>query len=273
MVIPNKVLNNGVVIPMVGFGTWQLEGSVCYDSVINAVNAGYRSIDTAKAYNNEEYVGNAIKDCGLKREELFITTKLWNADQGFSSTIKAFDLSMHKLGLDVLDLYLIHWPGKGRFIETWKAIEQLYNEKRIRSIGVSNFMAHHLSELMDATTIIPAVNQVESHPYLYQKEAEEFSKENGILIEAWSPLMSGKTALNDPVIMEIAATHGKSTAQIILNWHVVMGRRVIPRSSNSDRIKENIDIFDFELTSEEIHRINTLHSNNIRTGPNPDTYI
>ncbi|MCL1829939.1 MAG: aldo/keto reductase [Oscillospiraceae bacterium] len=273
MNIPKKELSNGVVIPMIGFGTWQLEQESCYQSVLDAIEAGYRSIDTAKAYNNEEYVGRAIKDCGLDRDEIFVTTKLWNADQGYESTMAAFELSMSKLCLDVLDLYLIHWPGRDRFVDTWKAMEKLYNEGRIRAIGVSNFMVHHLEQLIGNTSVVPVVNQLESHPYLNQTAAEEFCVANGILVEAWSPLMSGKTALGDPVISGIAAAHSKTSAQVILNWHINQERRVIPRSSNQNRIRENIDIFDFELTVKEVDAINSLAVNNIRTGPNPDTYL
>jgi len=273
MSIPTKVLNNTVTIPVIGFGTWQLKGDSCYESITNAINAGYTSIDTAKAYDNEEYVGRAIKDCGKKREELFITTKLWNADQGYESTLRAFDLSMQKLQLDVLDLYLIHWPGKGRFVDTWRAMEKLYNEGLIRAIGVSNFMPYHLLELSKNSSVIPAVNQLESHPFLKQQEAEDYCKEQGILVEAWSPLMSGKTALSDPIIEEIAAKYKRTTAQVILNWHISQGRRVIPRSSNAQRIAENIDVFSFELSVDDIARINALASKNVRTGPNPDVYF
>jgi len=273
MHIPTKTLSNGVNIPMIGFGTWQLQGDRCYESVINAINAGYRSIDTAKAYDNEEYVGKAIRECDIKREDLFITTKLWNADQGYESTLKAFDISMKKLGLDVLDLYLIHWPGRSLYLDSWKAMEKLYTEGRIRAIGVSNFMQHHLVELLRSSTEVPVVNQLESHPYLRQQDAEDYCNEMGILVEAWSPLMSGKTALGDHIIEDIATRHNKTAAQVILNWHISQGRRVIPRSSNVNRIRENIDIFDFELTNEEMESISSLASKNIRTGPNPDIYF
>ncbi|MGI6003788.1 MAG: aldo/keto reductase, partial [Christensenellales bacterium] len=201
MQVPMKKLNNGVEISMIGFGTWQLaEGDECYHSVLNAIKAGYRSIDTAAIYRNESSVGRAIADAGVSRDELFITTKLWNADQGYDSTLRAFDESMERLGLDTLDLYLIHWPGTELFVDTWKAMEKLYKDGRIRSIGVSNFLPHHLEELAEKTEVVPAVNQIEVHPYLLQQDAEDYCKAHDILIEAWSPLMSGKTALEDPVI-------------------------------------------------------------------------
>ena len=273
MNVPKKTLNNGVIIPMIGLGTWRLEGEVCHDSILHALKAGYTSFDTAKVYENEEYVGRALKDCGVPREELFVTTKLWNTDQGYDNTLKAFEVSMRKLELDVLDLYLVHWPGKTLFKDTWKAMEKLYGEGRIRAIGVSNFMPHHLQALLQSAEVTPAVNQLESHPYLRQRAAEEYCAENGILVEAWSPLMRGETALNDPVIKEIADAHGKTSAQVILNWHVSQGRRIIPRSSNKDRIAENLRIFDFELSRDETAKINSLADKGVRTGPDPEVFF
>jgi diketogulonate reductase-like aldo/keto reductase len=275
MQIPEKKLNNGVMIPMVGFGTWQLDDeTICYNAVLDAVKAGYMSIDTAAIYGNEEYVGRAIRDCGVPRDQLFITTKVWNRDQGYDSTLSAFDASMKRLGLDVLDLYLIHWPGTELFVDTWRAMEKLYKDGRIRSIGVSNFLPHHLEELKKNCDVVPAVNQIEVHPYLLQQEAEDYCRTNDILIEAWSPLMNGKTALNDPTIQAIAKAHGKTSAQVILRWHVQEGRRIIPRSTNEQRVRENIALFDFELTADEIAQINELaKSKNERTGPHPDKFF
>ena len=273
MSVPVLTLNNGIEIPSIGFGTWQLEGNICYESCLSAIRSGYRSIDTAKAYGNEVEVGRAIKDCGIPRNDLFITTKLWNADQGYDSAMKAFDLSTENLGLEVLDLYLIHWPGFSLFSDSFKAMEKLYNDGRIRSIGVSNFLKSHLKRLMEECAIVPAVNQLESHPYLYQEEAEEYCRENSILVEAWSPLMSGKSALENESIIEIAAQCGKSAAQVILRWHIQHGRRVIPRSSNPDRAAKNIDIFDFSLSQEDMNKIDLLTSNNFRTGPHPDIFF
>ncbi|MGI6004208.1 MAG: aldo/keto reductase, partial [Christensenellales bacterium] len=231
-------------------------------------------IDTAAIYRNESSVGRAIADADVSRDELFITTKLWNADQGYDSTLRAFDESMKRLGIDVLDLYLIHWPGTELFVDTWKAMEKLYKDGRIRSIGVSNFLSHHLQELAEKTQVVPAVNQIEVHPYLLQQDAEDYCKAHDILIEAWSPLMSGKTALEDPVIGKIAQAHGKSAAQTILRWHVQEGRRVIPRSTNQQRIAENFNIFDFELSADEVAAINALAAaKNERTGPHPDEFF
>ena len=274
MNVPEVRLNNGVMIPMIGFGTWQLkEEDVCYNSVVSAIEAGYTSIDTAAIYGNEEYVGRAIKDSGVPHDQLFVTTKVWNQDHGYESTLEAFEISMKKLGLETLDLYLIHWPGETLFVDTWKAMEKLYGDGRIRSIGVSNFLPHHLKELAEKCEIVPAVNQIETHPYLVQQEAIDYCSEAGILVEAWSPLMSGQTALGDPAIQAIAVAHGKTAAQVILRWHVQQQRRVLPRSTNAGRIAENFAIFDFELTGEEIAAIDALTVRGERTGPHPDTFF
>nr|WP_122012051.1 aldo/keto reductase [Maliibacterium massiliense] len=273
MEVPIRTLNNGVAIPMIGYGTWQLtDPKVCYDSVLCALEAGYRSIDTAAGYGNEDSVGRAIKDSGIPRKELFITTKLNNPDRGYDSALKAFDISMEKLGLDYLDLYLIHWPGRSNYIASWKAFEKVYAEKRVRAIGLSNFLKHHLESLAQQTDIAPVSDQLEYHPYIAQAETESYCKAHNILVEAWSPLMSGKVALADPVISAIAQAHGKSNAQVILRWHLQSGRRTIPRSVTPARIRENIDIFDFSLSLDEMAAINALCVKNTRSGPHPDEF-
>ena len=272
--IPTYKLRDGYQIPQIGFGTWQLaDHDVCYRCVRAALDAGYTSIDTATAYGNEEAVGKAIADSGISREKLFITTKLNNPQRGYESTLKAFEDSMKWLGLEYLDLYLIHWPGTPElFLPTWEAFLKLQQEGRIRSVGVSNFLKHHLEKLIDAYGVIPAVDQIETHPYLYQKETVDFCKQNDILVEAWSPLMSGKEALSDPTLAQIAAACGKDVGQVILRWHVQQGRRPIPRSTKPARIASNCDIFDFELTDDQMAAIDALTVNAKRSGPHPDEF-
>ena len=265
-------LVNGVKIPYIGFGTWKMpQSDITIESIVYAVACGYTSIDTAAIYGNEESVGEGIRACGAERSELFVTTKLWNAEQGYDSTLRAFDMSLKRLGLDYLDLYLIHWPGKDKYIQTWKAFERLYSEKRVRAIGVSNFHAHHFETLKENTDIMPMVNQIELHPYLAQTKAEEYCRQNGILVEAWSPIMSGR-ALHDPVIVKIAEKHAKTPAQVILRWHHQHGRRPLSKSVTKERIKENISIFDFSLDDDDMQSINGLSSQNVRTGGHPDTF-
>lgn len=265
------VLHNGVEMPWFGLGVFKVqEGSEVIDSVKAAIKNGYISIDTAAVYKNEEGVGQAIKESEVPREELFITTKVWNADQGYESTLKAFETSMEKLGLDYLDLYLIHWPVKGKYVETWKALEKLYKDGRVRAIGVSNFHVHHLKDILDIAEIKPMVNQVEYHPHLTQKELHEFCKKEGIQLEAWSPLKQGEL-LREPTIVEIAEKHQKSSAQIILRWDLQNEVVTIPKSIKEHRIIENADIFDFELTTEEMETINGLNKNE-RVGPDPDNF-
>lgn len=265
------VLHNGVEMPWFGLGVFKVqEGSEVIDSVKAAIKNGYISIDTAAVYKNEEGVGQAIKESEVPREELFITTKVWNADQGYESTLKAFETSMEKLGLDYLDLYLIHWPVKGKYVETWKALEKLYKDGRVRAIGVSNFHVHHLQDILEIAEIKPMVNQVEYHPHLTQKELHEFCKKEGIQLEAWSPLKQGEL-LTEPTIVEIAEKHQKSSAQIILRWDLQNEVVTIPKSIKEHRIIENADIFDFELTAEEMETINGLNKNE-RIGPDPDNF-
>ena len=272
--IPNITLNNGVEMPMLGLGVFQMtEGQEVESAVTSALELGYRSIDTAAGYRNESGVGRALKASGLKREEVFITTKLFNTDQGYDTTLKAFDKSMNELGLDYLDLYLIHWPipMHGLYVDTWRAFEKLYEEKRIRAIGVSNFEPVHLEELFKNSPIKPAVNQIEFHPYLTQKPLLAFCKENGIAVEAWSPLMQGGEVLGLDLIQNLAKKYGKSPAQIVLRWDIEHGVITIPKSVHANRIKENMDIFDFALTADEVAQIDALNKD-FRTGPDPYTF-
>lgn len=265
-------LHNGVKMPWFGLGVFKVEdGQEVIDSVKYAIKAGYKSIDTAKIYENEEGVGQAIRESGITRDELFVTTKVWNADQGYDSTLKAFDTSLQKLGLDYLDLYLIHWPGKDKYKETWKALEKLYKDGRVRAIGVSNFQIHHLEDLLTDAEVKPMVNQVELHPLLTQVELREYCKKQGIQIEAWSPLAQGQL-LDNEVLKGIASKYGKSTAQVILRWDLQNEIVTIPKSIKEQRIIENADVFDFELSAEDMEQINALNQNH-RVGPDPDTLL
>ncbi|MGD6896827.1 aldo/keto reductase [Bacillus sp. OG2] len=264
-------LHNGVEMPWFGLGVFKVqEGSEVIDSVKAAIKNGYKSIDTAAIYGNEEGVGQAIKESGAPREELFITTKVWNSEQGYDSTLAAFDESLSKLGLEYVDLYLIHWPVKGKYKETWRALEKLYKDGRVRAIGVSNFHVHHLEDLLETAEIVPMVNQVEYHPHLAQLELREFCKQKGIQLEAWSPLKQGQL-LDEPVITEIAEKHKKSPAQIILRWDLQNEVITIPKSVKEHRIIENADIFDFELSSEDMEKIDALNKNE-RVGADPDNF-
>lgn len=265
------LLNNGVKMPRLGLGVWKVTDPGDVERAIHAaVQTGYRSIDTASFYKNEAEVGQAIRSCGVPREELFITTKIWNEDQGYDKTLAAFEESRKRLGLDVVDLLLIHWPGKDKYIDTWRAFEKLYREGFVRAIGVSNFQIHHLNKLIEASEIVPAVNQVEFHPLLTQKELLAYTKEKGIQLEAWSPLMQGN--LDQPVLKEIAAKYGKTPAQVVLRWDLQHGVVTIPKSITPSRIAENADIFDFELTAEDMDRIDSLNQNH-RFGPDPDQLL
>ncbi|HZG82617.1 MAG TPA: aldo/keto reductase [Brevibacillus sp.] len=268
-------LSNGVKMPWFGLGVFKVEdGPELVNAVQAAIRHGYRSIDTAAIYGNEEGVDQGIRqgleETGIKREELFVTSKVWNADLGYESTRKAFELSLKKLGLEYLDLYLIHWPVAGKYKEAWRALEQLYKEGRIKAIGVSNFQIHHLQDLMQDAEIKPMINQVEFHPRLTQTELRAFCKEQGIQVEAWSPLMQGQL-LDHPVLKEIADRHHKSIAQVILRWDLQHGVVTIPKSTKEQRIKENADIFDFELTAEDMQLIDAMNEN-LRVGPDPDNF-
>lgn len=264
-------LNDGVKMPWLGLGVWKTkEGEEVIQSVKSAIAAGYRSIDTAAIYGNEEGVGQAIRESGVSRDELFITTKVWNDDQGYEKTLHAFETSRKKLGLDIVDLYLVHWPGKDKYLDTWKALIHLQKEGLVRSIGVSNFQIRHLQHIIEDTGVVPVVNQVELHPLLSQKELLGFARENNIVLEAWSPLMQGN--LDQPVLAQIAEKYGKTTAQVILSWDIQNGVIVIPKSVKEHRIRENAGIFDFELSAEDMAAIDGLNQNK-RFGSNPDEFL
>lgn len=269
----NVTLNNGVSMPQLGFGVWQVEDDVAEEAVTTAIDVGYRSIDTAKLYFNEEGVGRAIAKSGVPREELFITTKLWNNEHTYGDALSAFDASLDRLGLDVLDLYLIHWPvpSQDRYVEAWRALEKLYADGRVRAIGVSNFTIATLERLFSETGIVPAVNQVELHPRLAQRELREFHAEHGILTEAWSPLGQGKGLLDDPALAKVAKAVGRTPAQVVVRWHLQLGNIVIPKSVTPSRIAENFNVFDFELTAEQIAAIDALDSGG-RIGPDPAVF-
>ncbi|MFY4720678.1 aldo/keto reductase [Streptomyces sp. LaBMicrA B280] len=271
--VPPIILNNGVEMPQVGFGVWQVPDDEAERAVGTALEAGYRSIDTAAAYGNEEGTGRAIAASGLPREDIFVTTKLWNSDQGYDATLRAFDTSLGKLGLDHLDLYLIHWPLPTRdtYVDTYKALEKLYADGRVRAIGVSNFLPEHLRRLAEETSVIPAVNQIELHPHLQQHAAREYHAEQGIRTEAWSPLGQGKGLLEVPAIVAIAQKHNRTPAQVVLRWHVQQGTIVIPKSVTPSRIKENIEVFDFSLDAEDLAAIGALNEDR-RIGPDPATF-
>ncbi|WP_397538656.1 aldo/keto reductase [Rummeliibacillus pycnus] len=269
-------LNNGVHIPAVGYGTFRVKDSdELAEKVTLAIKEGYRHIDTAHIYGNEESVGRDIKkaiDEGLvSREELFVTSKVWNDGLTYDETIEAYEESIRKLGLDYLDLYIIHWPGQDdNYIEVYKALEELYNKNKVKTIGVSNFHVHHLEELLANTTVVPAVNQIEFQPRLTQMEVREYCKKHGIQVEAWSPLMNGEI-LNDPTLVEIAEKYHKSTAQVVLKWDLQNDVITIPKSMTPSRIRENLDIYDFTLSGEELEKISSLNED-FHYGPDPEVY-
>ncbi|MGZ0203146.1 aldo/keto reductase [Streptomyces sp. RM1] len=271
--VPPIILNNGVEMPQLGFGVWQVQDDEAERAVATALEAGYRSIDTAAAYGNEEGTGRAIAASGLPREDVFVTTKLWNSDHGYDATLRALDTSLTKLGLDYVDLYLIHWPLPARdaYVDTYKALEKLYADGRARAIGVSNFLPEHLRRLTAETSVIPAVNQIELHPHLQQHAAREYHAELGIATEAWSPLGQGKGLLEVPAIVAIGQKHNRTPAQVVLRWHIQQGTIVIPKSVTPSRIKENIEVFDFHLDDEDLAAIGALNEDR-RIGPDPATF-
>ena len=270
MNMKTKTLANGVEMPVIGYGTFRMKDhEVAYEGVTNALKLGYRHIDTAAIYENEEAVGRAIADSGIRREELFITTKVWNSDQGYDQTLKAFETSLQKLGLDYVDLYLIHWP-KPTLNETYRALERLYDEKLIRVPGVSNFQRHHLDALFATCNVKPMVNQIEVHPSLAQNELRAYCEQHDIAVTAWAPLGTG-IAFTHPVVKRLAAKYGKTPAQIVLRWQLEVGNIAIPKSVTPERIKENLDVYDFSLAADEtaaITALNTFH----RTAADPDNF-
>jgi 2,5-diketo-D-gluconate reductase A len=270
--MPTIRLNNGVELPQLGFGVFQIPPDEVVDPVACALATGYRLIDTAAAYRNEKGVGEAIASSGLSRRDLMVTTKLWNADQGYDETLAAFERSLSALGIDMVDLYLIHWPvpARDRYVATWRALEKIYADGRAGAIGVSNFRIVDLQRLADETGVVPAVNQIELHPGFDQAELRAYHAAHGIVTEAWSPLRQGYGLLDNPAVLAIAVTHAKSPAQIVLRWHIQLGNLVIPKSVTPDRIRENIDIFDFALGEDEMAAISGLSGG--RIGPEPDTF-
>jgi len=268
-------LHNGVAMPGLGLGVFKVEeGPTVVQAVKAAIANGYRSIDTAAIYGNEQTVGQGIREAlaenGLSREDIFVTSKVWNSDLGYEATLAAYETSLQKLGLEYLDLYLIHWPVKGKYKDAWRALEHLYEAGKVKAIGVSNFQIHHLQDVMTDAKIKPMINQVELHPRLTQKELLSFTREHGIQLEAWSPLMQGEL-LDNEVLKEIGAKYGKSVAQVILRWDVQHGIVTIPKSIKEHRIIENASIFDFELSQEEMEQIDALNEDR-RVGPDPDNF-
>jgi 2,5-diketo-D-gluconate reductase A len=270
--VPNFTLNNGVEIPQLGFGTYMIEPEKTREAVLTALEVGFRHIDTAEMYGNEKEVGEAVRHSGLHRDEVFVTSKLNNGFHAFDDALSAFSQTLQDLGFEQLDLFLIHWPlpGVGDYVETWKAMEEIYRSGGVRAIGVSNFQPHHLRRLHQETEITPAVNQIEVHPYLTQDDVRGFNADFGIATEAWSPIAQGKV-LDDPTIVRIAERYGKSPAQVTLRWHLQRGDIIFPKSVTRSRVEENFDVFDFALTEGHLREI-TLLNRDERTGADPDTF-
>jgi len=270
--VPNVVLHDGIEIPQLGFGVFQVPPDDTEKVVGEALEAGYRHVDTAAAYRNEKGVGKAVANSGIPREQIFVTTKLWNSSQGFDSALETFDKSLGRLGMDYVDLYLIHWPvpSQDRFVDTWRAFERIHDEGRARTIGVSNFRIDDLRRLEAETQKRPTINQVELHPQMQQRELRAWHEQHGIATEAWSPLAQG-AVLDDETVTGIARAHGKTPAQTILRWHLQLGNVVIPKSVTPSRIEENFDLFEFTLTEEEMESLTPLDRGE-RTGPDPDTF-
>ena len=271
--IPALEMNDGLPIPQIGFGVWQVPDDVVANATLTAFECRYRHIDTAALYYNEDEVGRAIAASGLGRDELFITTKVWNTDHGYDTTLKAMDKSLGLLGLDYVDLYLIHWPSPatGDFLATWDAVLALRDRGLTRSVGVSNFHVSHLESIIERFGVVPAVDQIELHPWLPQAGIRAFCAQHGILTEAWSPLASG-ALLDDPGLVAVGAKYGKTAAQVMIRWHLELGNVVLPKSVTPERIRQNIDVFDFGLDAEDFALIAALESGH-RTGPNPDEFM
>lgn len=264
-------LSNGVRMPYLGLGVYlAANGNEVQQAISYALDAGYRHVDTASFYGNEEGVGSAINNSELKREHVFVTSKVWNSDQGYENTLRAFDTSLKKLKMDYLDLYLVHWPVEGKFKDTWKAFEEIYRQGRVRAIGVSNFMQHHLEDLMQDCEVTPMVNQMEFHPYLVQQSLLDFCSQQGIQYEAWSPLMKGQI-FDIPELVALAGKHQKTVVQIVLRWNLQKGVVTIPKSVKKERIINNADIFDFELSTADMAVIDALDRGE-RVGPDPDNF-
>lgn len=264
-------LANGVQMPQLGLGVWKSgNGEELQSAIAKAFGIGYRHFDTAAFYFNEEGVGKAIKHSGIDRSDIFVTTKLWNEDQGYDKALKAFDLSLEKLGLDYVDLYLVHWPVKGKFVDTWRAMEAIYASGKVKAIGVSNFLQHHLEALLPTVNVKPMVNQVEHHPYLVQSNLKSFCDAHNVQYEAWSPLMQGHI-FEVPFLAELSQKYNRTIAQIVLRWNIQKGIVVIPKSIHPDRLAENFAIWDFELTADDMKSIDSLDQSK-RFGPDPDLF-
>ncbi|WP_285363589.1 aldo/keto reductase [Microbacterium sp. LMC-P-041] len=271
-IVPTLTLNNGIEMPQLGYGVFQVPDAETTAAVAAALDAGYRSIDTAAIYGNEAGVGRAIAESGIPRDELFVTSKVWISDYGYDAALRAYDASLERLGLDHLDLYLIHWPAPAlaTYPETWRALESLYADGRVRALGVSNFEPEHLARIASEGRVVPAVNQVELHPALQNRAVAEANAQRGILTEAWSPLAQG-AVLSDRSVVEIAERHERTPAQIVLRWHLQQGRIVIPKSVTPARIAENLDVFGYELTDDELAAVDRLERDG-RTGPHPAAF-
>lgn len=266
-----KKLINGVEMPRLGLGVYKMTNpDEAYSAMSHALEAGYIAIDTAALYDNEEQVGQAVRDSKKKREELFITSKVWNTDQGYDQTLRAFETSLKKLDMDYLDLYLTHWPVPELYVDTYRAIERLYDEKLIRATGVSNHEPHHLEKLLATANVQPMINQIELHPHLIQQKNRDFAKQHNIAVTSWSPLGRGRV-LEDEAIMKLGEKYGKSAAQVIIRWHLQHDLIVIPKSVKEVRIQQNADVFDFELTTEDMQAIDMLNRDE-RYGSHPDTF-